>query len=130
VRSDSLCGDQSLVVGHRLHSLLSQTLESGWVFAKIQLSANKDDGNIWRMVIDFREPLGSNVVKGWRADDREANEEDIGLGVRQRTKSIIILLSSSIPKAERDWLAINHHTRGVVVKYSWYVFPWEGICGI
>lgn len=60
--------------------------------------------------------LGSNVVKRWRADDREANQEDVGLRVRERSQAVVIFLSSSIPKSQANWLAIDHHTSGVIVE--------------
>lgn len=60
--------------------------------------------------------LGLDVVKGWRADDGKADEEDIGLRIGERSESVIIFLSSSVPKSQADRLAINHDTRGVVVE--------------
>lgn len=41
--------------------------------------------------------LSLDVIKRWRADDGEADEEDIGLGVGERSESVVIFLSSSIP---------------------------------
>jgi len=57
--SDLLGAHQSLVVRHRLHSLLPERLEGSGVFPQIQLGADEDDGNIGRMVIDLRVPLAS-----------------------------------------------------------------------
>ena len=65
--------------------------------------------------------LGADVIEGWWADDAEADEENIGLWVRQWAKTIVILLSSGIPKSEGDWLAINVDRGGVVVKASIHV---------
>lgn len=60
--------------------------------------------------------LGPNVVVGWRADNGEANEEDICLRVGEWSQSIVVFLSSSIPQSQADWLSINHHTCRVVVE--------------
>ena len=60
--------------------------------------------------------LGLNVVERRRADDGKADEEDIGLRVRERPKSVVIFLSSSIPETQADGLAIDHYTRRVVVE--------------
>lgn len=60
--------------------------------------------------------LGLDVVKGWRADNGEANEEDICLRVRERSQSVVILLTRSVPESEADWLAIDHYTRRVVIE--------------
>lgn len=42
--------------------------------------------------------LCSDVVEGWGADDGEAYQEDIRLGIGEWAQSIVILLSRSIPK--------------------------------
>ena len=71
-----------------------------------------------------RTPTGSQIkahlcpnvfVAGW-ADQREADEEYVSLGVGQRPETVIVLLASSIPKAERDSLVIDHHVGRVVVE--------------
>ena len=56
------------------------------------------------------------VVEGRRADDGETDEEDICLGVRQRAKTVVIFLTSSIPETKTDGLAINHDTCRIVVE--------------
>ena len=60
--------------------------------------------------------LGLDVVERRRADEREADEEDVGLGVRKRAQSVVILLSSSIPETQAHGLAIDHNTRRVVIE--------------
>lgn len=55
---------------------------------------------------------------GRRADDREADEEDVSLGVRERAETVVIFLTGSIPETQVDGLAIDHHVRAVVVKHS------------
>ncbi len=47
------------------------------------------------------EPLLSDVLKGGRGDDREANKEDVGLRVRERSQSVIVLLSSRVKESKR-----------------------------
>ena len=60
--------------------------------------------------------LGLDVIKrGW-ADDGEADEKNVGLRVRERSETIVIFLSGSIPKSKADGLAIDHYTRRVVVE--------------
>lgn len=49
--------------------------------------------------ISGRKHLSLDVVERGRADDGEADKEDVGLGVRQGAKSVVIFLSSSIPKS-------------------------------
>lgn len=60
--------------------------------------------------------LSPNVVKGRRANNGEADEEDIGLGVRERAKTVVILLASGIPQTQADRLAVDHDAGRVVVE--------------
>lgn len=60
--------------------------------------------------------LGLHVLKRRRADEREADEEDICLRVGQRAQTVVILLSGSIPKSQVDGLAIDHDIGRVVVE--------------
>lgn len=63
------------------------------------------------VVVDFGEPLLADVLKGSRRDDGEADEEDIGLRVRERTETVIILLTGSIEESEGVGLVSNPVTR-------------------
>jgi hypothetical protein len=56
------------------------------------------------------------VVERRRADDGETDEEDVCLRVRKGTKTVVILLTSSIPETKTDGLAINHDTGRVIVE--------------
>jgi len=77
-------------------------------------------GNHWRKEVNkcaashpivFWAPyLGLDIVKRRRADDGEADEEDVGLGVRERAQPVVVLLASRIPQAQTDGLAIHHDT--------------------
>lgn len=60
--------------------------------------------------------LGLDVVKRRRAHDGEADEKDVGLRVRQRAQTVVILLSGGIPKSETYGLAVDHNICGVVIK--------------
>lgn len=57
-----------------------------------------------------------DVIEGGRADNGEADQEDVCLGVGEWSQSVVVFLSSSIPEAEADGLAIYHHARRVVVE--------------
>jgi hypothetical protein len=55
------------------------------------------------VVFDFRVPLVLDVFERRRRDDGKADEENIRLRVRQRAQSIVVLLSSRVPKTlERE----------------------------
>lgn len=57
MRLDLLGANQSLIVGNRLHALLAEGLEGVGVLSQVQLGADEDDGNVWRMVVDLGVPL-------------------------------------------------------------------------
>jgi len=107
---DLLRNDQGLVIRDWFHALLSQALQGSRVLSQVELRTNEDNWDGRSMVVNLGEPLCANVVKRRRRNDGEADQEDISLGVRERTQSIIILLSCGIPQTQADRLAINHHT--------------------
>lgn len=55
-----------------------------------------------------------DVVKGIGRVDREADEDDMRVGVRERPQSIVILLSGGIPEGELDLLPIDLNVCRVV----------------
>lgn len=130
VRLDLPGAYQGLLVGHGLHSLLPQGLESRGVFSQIELGADEDNGDVGRVVVNLGVPLGLDVVKRRRADDGEADEEDVGLGVRQRPQPVVIFLSRSVPESQADGLAIDHDTRRVVVEDCRDVLAGKGVGGV
>lgn len=132
-----LGANQRLLVRHGLHALLAKTLEGFGVLTKIELGADEDDGDVGRMMVNLGVPLrvtsmhvrgfersqmsvspylGLNVVERGGADDGEANQEDVGLGVGERSKSIVIFLSSGIPETKTDRLSVDHNACGIVIK--------------
>lgn len=105
LRLDLLGDHDCLLVLDGGHLLLAQRLLGALIVSQIKLGADKDDGYAWRVVVDLGVPLGEGVslgcggrrcqrlvgglylclyvVKRRRADDGEADEEDVGLGVGQ-----------------------------------------------
>jgi hypothetical protein len=139
---DFLGASQRLFVRHGLHTLLAEGLERSGVFSKIELGSDQDDGDIGRMMVDLGVPLelvstglgflfaasmvvssylGLDVVKRGGADDGEADEENVGLGVGQRSQSVVIFLTSGIPETQANGLAIHHHARRVVIEAASHV---------
>lgn len=82
------------------------------------------------IMIDFRVPLVQSIFQRSRADDRVHNHEHICLRIGQRSQSIVILLTSSVPKIEVNHLVVHHHIAGVVVKDSWNVVSGKSIRGV
>lgn len=67
-------------------------------------------------MFDFGKPFCFDVVKRRRADNREADEENVGLWIRKGAQSVIVFLTGCVPKTKADRFAIDHNTGGVVVE--------------
>ena len=116
-----LLGDGSLV-------LLGELLNGLLVAAEIDLGADKDDGGGGAVVADLRDPLGAHVVKGRRAHNAEADEEDVGLRVRQGSQTVVVLLAGRIPETKVHRLAVDNKVGAVVVKHCRDVLAGERVC--
>jgi hypothetical protein len=64
----------------------------------------------------YRTNLRLNVVERGRANDREADQENVGLGIGKRAEAVVILLSSGIPESKANRLSIDHDTGRVVIE--------------
>lgn len=60
--------------------------------------------------------LRFDVIEGRWADDGEANQENVGLRVREGSEAVVIFLSGGIPQSQADGPAIHHYTSRVVVE--------------
>ena len=59
-----------------------------------------------------------NVVKRIGRVDSEADQDNVRIGVRQRTETIVVLLASRIPKGQLDMLSIDLNVGDVVLENS------------
>lgn len=116
----------------RLHLLLAKLAEYGVLvvtlllrWAQIELGTDNQARDARAVVVDFGEPLLADVLKGSRRDDGEADEEDIGLRVRERTETVVILLTGSIEESEGVGLVSNHDSNSIVVKDSRHILGGE-----
>lgn len=57
-----------------------------------------------------------NVVQRVGGVDGEADQDDVGVGVRERAETVVILLASRIPERELDMLAIDLDVGDIVLK--------------
>jgi hypothetical protein len=60
--------------------------------------------------------LGSHVFERYRADNREAQKENVGVSITQRSKTIVFFLSSCIPQSKFYVLLSSSKVDNVVVK--------------
>lgn len=100
--------DSAELLGHPLavlpshggHLLLGQLLSDAGVVSQIDLGADDEAGDAGAVVVDLGEPLLADVLEGGGGGDAEANEEDVGLWVRQRSQSVVIFLTGGIEETE------------------------------
>lgn len=57
-----------------------------------------------------------NVVERIRRIDGEANQDNVRIGVRKRSQTIVIFLASRIPKGQLNVFAINFDIGNIVFK--------------
>lgn len=114
--------------GDRCEALFGETRESVSVVAKIDLGANQDEGSCRCVMSDLRVPLGTNVLERSGADDGVTKHEDISLRVAEGTKTIVVLLTSSVPKTEVHGFAIDDHVGIVIIEDGRNVLFRECIC--
>ncbi len=55
-----------------------------------------------------------DVVQRVGGVDGEADEDDMGVGVGERTKTVVVLLASGIPKGELNMLSVDLDIGNVV----------------
>jgi hypothetical protein len=107
------------------------------VKAKILLATDKDDGQSRAKVKNFGDPLQTvsglsctqnsktclflNVVERVGRVDSKANQDDVRVGIRQWTETVVVFLTSGIPQGKLDVFAVNLDIGDVVFKNSWDV---------
>lgn len=96
--------------------LLLQLLQHVGVVAEIALGSHQQDGHTGTVVRHLRVPLVLDVLVGRRAGDGEADDEDVGLGVGQRAKTVVLLLARGVPQIEADGAAVHADLGAVVVE--------------
>lgn len=75
----------TLCIRDGLHPPIAQLGDGLWVLSQIQLGTDEDGGDVGSVMRDFRPPFGSYVFeRRWR-DEREADKENVGLGIGERS---------------------------------------------
>ena len=117
--STDLAGDlATLLGGDRGLRGAAEHLDGSGVVTQVDLAANQDDGNAAAVVKGLCVPLLLDVLQGIRGVNREADEQHVRIGVRKRSESVEVLLTSSIPKGEGDVAAIDDDLRHVVLEHG------------
>lgn len=67
-------------------------------------------GGITNLLLDIVQRVGRV--------DREADQNDVGIGVREGAETVVVLLTSRIPERQLDMLAINLDVGDVVLEHG------------
>jgi hypothetical protein len=124
---DLLLLRHALLVADGGEVLLAEARDGLRVLAQIELGADEQERRVGAVVRHLGKPLGRHVLKRRRRDDGEADEEDVGLRVRERAQAVVVLLASRVPQAQVDRLAVDHHVCRIVVEHSRNVLARERI---
>jgi len=108
---------------------LAELLNRLLVETQILLATDKDLGNVGAEVVYLRAPLFANVVEGIGRVDGKADQDDVGVGVRKGTETIIVFLASRIPERELNVLSINLDIGNIVLEDGGDVDLREGTLG-
>ncbi|KAH3663125.1 hypothetical protein OGATHE_004701 [Ogataea polymorpha] len=104
---------------------LCQSLDCSWIISQIDFASNKNHWNILAEVQNFANPLLLNVIQSvWRVH-RKTYQNDVGIWVREWSKTIVVFLAGGIPKSQLNSSAINFDIGNVVLKHRWDVNFWE-----
>lgn len=125
--ADGLAHVHALLEGDGGKALLSEAVDGLLIIAKIELGADQEEGGVGAVVLDLGVPLGLDVLERGGGDDREADKEDIGLGVGEGAEAVIVLLTGGIPETKVNRLAVDHDVGRVVVEDSGDVLAGEGV---
>jgi len=128
--ADLLGESQSLILLDHLEALGCQLRDHAGVSSKIALGSDENQRSSRAVVLNFRIPLALDVLERRGGDDREADQEDVSLGIGQRSQSVIIFLSSSIPQSQVDWLSIDHDVGRIVIENCGDILVRESVRGI
>ena len=84
---------------HRTLTGLGQRPNKAWIGSQVLLGPDQHGLDARTVVSDFRYPLSDDVAQAVWIGDTEANENDVGVGIRQR------------PAQQQDLLLLTHPTR-------------------
>jgi hypothetical protein len=59
-----------------------------------------------------------DVLEGIRGIDRETNEDNVGIRVRERTETVVVFLTGRIPQRELNVFTIDFYIGDVVLENS------------
>jgi hypothetical protein len=97
----------ALLSGHGSQLVSGKLVKNHPVTSQINLGTNNEARHAGAVVVDLREPLLLDVLKGGGRGDGKADEENIGLRVTKRSQSVVILLTGGVKQSECVGLVSN-----------------------
>ena len=88
----------SLLVFHWLLLHLLQFLDRVGVVSQILLVSHQDDRHVGTEVTHLGGPLLGDVLETVGTVDGETHEDDVGVGVGERTQTVVVLLTGRVPQ--------------------------------
>ena len=97
-RTNLLCYSHTLLGANGALTSLSQLVDNLGVVTQVLLASNEDDGQVLAKVKHLGDPFFLNVVERVGRVDGKADEDDVRVGVRERSESVVVFLSGGIPE--------------------------------
>lgn len=116
--TELLCKTLALLGADGTLLLAGKLVEVTLVVAQVDLRSDNEAGDTGAVVVDFGEPLFLDVLKRCGRGYAEADEEDICLGVREGSQTVVVLLSCSVEQSEGVGVLANHDSDGVCICVS------------
>jgi len=104
----------TLLRRHRLLRRLGELLNRLLIPAEILFAADENDGQTRAEMEDFGDPLFLHIVKRIGRINGEADQNDMRIGVGEWAETVVVFLTSRIPKGEFDVFAIDFNVGNVV----------------
>jgi len=116
--ADLLCHGHTLLRGHWPLVRLPQLIDHPRIASEILFAGDQDYRKARAEVHNLRDPLLLNVVQRVRGVNGEADQDDMGVGITERTETVIVLLSSRIPQGKLDVLSIDFDIGHIVLEHG------------
>jgi len=116
-----LSNGHPLFGGNRPLARLPQLLDHARLPSKILLAADKNNGKPCTEMHHFRDPLLLYVIQRIGGVYSETDKDDMGIRVGEGSETIVVLLSSRIPKRQLNMFSVNLDIGNVILEYSWDV---------
>ena len=78
-----------------------------WIVPQVGLGTDEDDRCPRTEVADLGNPLERHVGEAVSVVDWKADDDDVGVGVRQRAQLLVVFLTCRVPQRELNCLSVH-----------------------